>query len=87
MVGLRPADPAGKGYLSMVRHFAGIADAERQRFRDRVLALTPDDLLKTAREVLVPALKLSSVAVYAGEERLMQANETLAAKLVIESLT
>jgi Zn-dependent M16 (insulinase) family peptidase len=83
----RPADPAGKGYLSMVRHFAGIADAERQRFRDRVLALTPDDLLRTAREVLVPALKLSSVAVYAGEERLKKANETLAVKLVIEPLT
>jgi Zn-dependent M16 (insulinase) family peptidase len=83
----RPADPAGKGYLSMVRRFAGIADAERQGFRDRVLALTPDDLLRTTREVLVPALKLSSVAVYAGEERLKQANETLAAKLVIESLT
>ena len=83
----RPADPAGKGYLSMVRHFAGIADAERQGFRDRVLALSPDDLLRTAREVLVPALKSSSVAVYAGEERLRQANETLAVKLVIEPLT
>jgi presequence protease len=83
----RPADPAGKGYLSMVRHFAGIADSDRQGFRDRVLALSPDELLRTTREVLVPALKTSSVAVYAGEERLKQANETLETKLVIESLT
>jgi presequence protease len=83
----RPADPAGKGYLSMVRHFAGIIDSDRQGFRDRILSLSPDDLLKTAREVLIPALKTSSVAVYAGEERLKQANESLEAKLVIEPLT
>jgi Zn-dependent M16 (insulinase) family peptidase len=83
----RPADPAGKGYLSMVRHFAGIADSDRQGFRDRILSLSPDELLRTAREVLMPALKTSSVAVYAGEERLKQANETLETKLVIEPLT
>jgi hypothetical protein len=35
----------------------------------------------------MPALKTSSVAVYAGEERLKQANETLETKLVIEPLT
>jgi Zn-dependent M16 (insulinase) family peptidase len=83
----RPADPAGKGYLSMIRHFAGITDADRQAFRDRVLELSPDEILKTVREILVPALKASSVAVYAGEERLLRANETLVPKLVIEPLT
>ncbi len=83
----RPADPAGKGYLSMIRHFAGITDADRQAFRDRVLELSPDEILKTVREILVPALMASSVAVYAGEERLLRANETLVPKLVIEPLT
>jgi len=82
----RPADPAGKGYLAMVRHFAGIFDAERQGFRDRVLGLCPEDLLKAAQGVLLPALKSSSVAVYAGEERLKQANDTLSEKLIIEPL-
>ena len=82
----RPADPAGKGYLSMVRHFSGISDAHRQAFRDRILGLSPAELLKAVREVLVPALRASSVAVYAGEDRLARANETLSAKLVIEPL-
>jgi hypothetical protein len=82
----RPADPSGKGYLSMIRHVAGITDANRQAFRDRVLDLSPEEFLKTVREVLIPILKESSVAVYAGEDRLARANETLVPKLVVEPL-
>jgi len=82
----RPSDPAGKGYLAMVRHFSGITDADRQAFRDRVLAMTPEALLKAVREVLVPALEASSVAVYAGRERLARARETAVPNLVIEPL-
>ena len=82
----RPADPSGKGYLSMIRHFAGITDGNRQAFRDRVLDLSPEKLLETVREVLMPILRESSVAVYAGEDRLARANETLVPKLVVEPL-
>lgn len=82
----RPSDPAGKGYLAMVRHFSGITDDDRQAFRDRVLAMTPEELLKTVRDVLVPALGASSVAVYAGRDRLARARETAVPNLVIEPL-
>ncbi len=82
----RPSDPAGKGYLAMVRHFSGITDADRQAFRDRILAMTPDELLRAVREVLVPALDESSVAVYAGEDRLARARETAVPQLTIEPL-
>jgi len=82
----RPSDPAGKGYLAMARHLSGITDADRQAFRDRVLAMTPDELLRTVREVLVPALEASSIAVYAGEDRLVRARETAVPDLVIEPL-
>lgn len=82
----RPSDPAGKGYLAMVRHFSGITDADRQAFRDRVLAMTPEELLRSVREVLLPALGASSVAVYAGEERLARARQTAVPNLVIEPL-
>jgi len=82
----RPSDPAGKGYLAMVRHFSGITDADRQAFRDRVLAMTPEVLLGTVRDVLVPALGASSVAVYAGQDRLARARETAVPNLVIEPL-
>lgn len=82
----RPSDPAGKGYLAMVRHFSGITDTDRQAFRDRVLAMTPDGLLKAVRDVLVPALDMSSVAVYAGQDRLARARATTVPKLSIEPL-
>lgn len=82
----RPSDPAGKGYLAMVRHFSGITDADRQAFRDRVLAMTPEEMLKTVRDVLVPALAASSVAVYAGQDRLERARKTAVPNLVIEPL-
>jgi Zn-dependent M16 (insulinase) family peptidase len=70
----------------MARHLSGITDADRQAFRDRVLAMTPDELLRTVREVLVPALEASSIAVYAGEDRLVRARETAVPDLVIEPL-
>ena len=82
----RPSDPAGKGYLAMVRHFSGITDTDRQAFRDRVLAMTPAGLLKAVRDVLVPALDASSVAVYAGQDRLARARATAVPTLTIEPL-
>ena len=82
----RPSDPAGKGYLAMVRHFSGITDTDRQAFRDRVLAMTPAGLLKAVRDVLVPALDASSVAVYAGQDRLARARAAAVPTLTIEPL-
>ncbi len=82
----RPMDPAGKGFASMIREFAGITDDDRLRFRGEILALTSDALLEAARRWLLPAREAASVAVYASEDRLRKANEVLRPSLSISPL-
>lgn len=82
----RPMDPAGKGFVSMIRHFAGISDEGRLQFREGVFAVTADSLLEAARRYLLPALETASIAVYGSDERLRKANEALHPALSIEPL-
>lgn len=83
----RPMDPAGRGFTALTRACAGLTDADRQTFRDAVLNVTPGQLQETAARYFPPASTSAVVAVYAAEERLIQANETLPAKLAIERLS
>jgi len=82
----RPMDPAGRGFTALIRAFAGLSDADRQAFRDSVLSVTSKQLQETATRYFLPAAASAVVAVYAAEERLIQANETLAPKLTIGKL-
>jgi hypothetical protein len=83
----RPMDPAGRGFTAMIRAFAGLTDTDRQAFRDGVLNVTADQLHETAVRYFAPAAASAVVAVYADEERLIRANETMPSKLTIERLT
>jgi len=82
----RPMDPAGKGFVSMIRHFAGISDGDRLKFREGVFAVTADSFLEAAGRCLLPALETASIAVYGSDERLRKANEALHPPLSIEPL-
>ena len=82
----RPMDPSGRGYTAMIRTFAGLTDDERQRFRNRVLGVTAEAVRETAVRYFGPAAASAVVAVYAPEDRLRQANETLPSPLALESL-
>jgi hypothetical protein len=82
----RPLDPARKGFVSMIRDFAGITDEDRLKFRKGVFAVNADSLLDAARRCLLPALETSSIAVYGSDDRLRKANETLRPALLIEPL-
>ncbi|MFH1080893.1 MAG: insulinase family protein [Pseudomonadota bacterium] len=82
----RPMDPAGKGFTAMIREFAGLTDDDRQVFRDGILNVTSDQLQETAVHYFKPAAAAAVVAIYAAEERLIRANETLPARLTIERL-
>jgi Zn-dependent M16 (insulinase) family peptidase len=79
-------DPAGRGFTALIRTFAGLTDADRQAFRDGVLTVTSEQLQETAARYFLPAAVSAVVAVYAAEERLIRANETLPSKLTIERL-
>ena len=70
----------------MIRTFAGLTDEARQRFRDRVLGVTAEAVRETAIRYFGPAAAAAVVAVYAPEDRLRQANETLSPRLTVESL-
>ncbi len=79
-------DPSGRGYTAMIRTFAELTDDERQRFRNLVLGVTAEAVRETAVRYFGPAAASAVVAVYAPEERLRQANETLSSPLALESL-
>ena len=82
----KPMGPPGRGYIAMIRNFAGLTDEDRQRFRNQVFDTSSKSLMEAADHLLAPAAKSSSVAVYAAAERLNKANETLDPELEIETL-
>ena len=82
----RPLDPAGRGYTALIRELSGLTDADRRRFREEVLGVTPERLQETARRYFPPAAEAAVVAVCAAEERLQKANESLKDKLTLEKL-
>ncbi len=80
----KPMDPAGRGYVAMIREFIGLTDDDRRRFRNGILEMTPDGLLDAARRFFEKTTE--NVAVYASEERLKRANERLDGELRMEPL-
>jgi len=83
----RPMDPAGRGFASMIRHFSGLTDEERRRFRQAVLSMGTRELTAGALQYLAGVKNRSAVAVYSAGEKMNQANETLRPSLQIEPLT
>ncbi len=82
----RPQDPSGRGYVAMMRSFAGATDAMRQTFRNAVLSATPGDIRRTLADYFAKAADDQAVAVYSAREKLVQANEALIEKLALENL-
>ncbi len=82
----KPMDPAGRGYASMMRHFAGVSDEMRQNFRYAVLSATPQNIKECTEKYFSVATKTDAVAVYSALEKLNEANNILVDKLIIENL-
>lgn len=82
----KPMDPAGRGYTSMMRHFAGVSDEMRQSFRYSVLSATPQNIKECTEKYFAGATKTDAVAVYSALEKLNEANNILDNKLIIEYL-
>ena len=82
----KPMDPSGRGYIAMIRDFMGLSDDDRLKFRSDILDMTPELLLKAAADYVHRAVESAVVAIYAAEESLQKANETLDVKLRVESL-
>ena len=82
----RPLDPAGRGYTALIREFSALTDADRRRFREEILDITPERLQDAARGYFSAAAEAAGIAVCASEERLEKANEILTDKLTLEKL-
>ena len=82
----KPVGPAGRGYTSLMRSFAGITDNMRQKFRDDILSATPLKLKDVLVDYFSNASKSAAVAVYSAPERLNEANNRLEEKLVLENI-
>ncbi|MFA5322972.1 MAG: insulinase family protein [Smithella sp.] len=82
----KPMDPAGRGYTSMMRGFAGITDDMRRKFREDLLSATPRKLKETLADYFTKAAKTAAVAVYSAPEKLNEANKRLEEKLLIENI-
>ncbi|MEW6382228.1 MAG: insulinase family protein [bacterium] len=82
----RPMGPGTRGFTAMIWDFTGITDEHRKKFREEVLATTPESLRQAAAAHLRPSLSDSVLAVYAPEDRLKRAGEALQLKLNIQPL-
>ena len=81
----RPMAPGVRGFIAFERLLVGIDDADRQRFREAVLATGPEELRRAARETVLPALGRARQAVLAPKDRLEAANMELGGIFEIES--
>lgn len=82
----KPSGPAGRGYTSLMRRFAGVSDTMRQKFRDDVLSATPRKLRDALADYFSKTTESASVAVYSAPEKLNDANKHLEEKLIIENI-
>ena len=83
----KPMDPSSRGYIAMIRDFTGLTDEDRLKFRNSILDMTPELLLEAASRYFTSAADSAVVSVYASQENLQKANESLEPKLNVETLT
>ena len=82
----KPMDPAQRGYTAMIREFSGITEGMRQAFRDEILGMTAETLQQAATRYFAGEERAFAVAVYAAEDKLVRANETMQPMLVVSPL-
>jgi len=73
----KPMDPSTRGYVALIRHFAGLDDAIRARLRQEILDMKEGRLRDDSSRFLAAAAASAVVAVCGKEERLRAANEDL----------
>ena len=82
----KPMDPSSRGYVAMIREFTGLSDDDRLKFRNDILDMKPETLHKTAMDYFAPIAQSSIIAVYASEENLRKASDSMETKLRMETL-
>ncbi|MCF8050912.1 MAG: insulinase family protein [Desulfobacterales bacterium] len=73
----RPDPPGPAARKAFYRKLIGLTDVERNRFKQRVLAMTKDAVLDVARSTFIGSLKKGAVAVISSKTSLEAANARL----------
>ena len=82
----RPMDPAQRGYTAMIRELSGLTEGMRQAFRNEIIGMTAEALQQAATRYFAGEKQAFAVAVYAAEDKLLRANETMQPRLVVSPL-
>jgi Zn-dependent M16 (insulinase) family peptidase len=82
----KPMDPSTRGYVAMIRDFAGLDDKMRLQLRCRILDMDEGLLREDVSRFMTPAEASAVIAVFGEESRLRAANEVLKTKLKVEPL-
>ena len=73
----RPLSPSGRGSNEFANYQQGLSHAMRQQYRDRLLAVTKEQLLDVAKRHLSDKLNQSPVSILSNEETLTGAKSNL----------
>lgn len=82
----RPMDPAGKGYIAMIREISGLTDEIRLQFRTRILDMQAEKLREDVSRYFPSVENNGVIAVYSSQQNLEQANRVLEKKLPTANL-
>lgn len=74
----RPIRPAQAVGAALSRHLNGQSVAFRKDFRDRLLSLTGEDIMRVTKEILEPAFDSAPVCAVSSKEKLEENNKILA---------
>ena len=73
----KPHPPGPSAKHAFIRNYLGLSDEIRQRYKQRVLKVTKDQIIETAEQYFKDQDKNSSVAVISSEDKLKDANKKL----------
>ncbi|OQY19810.1 MAG: peptidase M16 [Desulfobacteraceae bacterium 4572_35.1] len=81
----RPLSPSGRGSHEFANQLQGLSHDKRQQFRNRLLAVTKEQLLDVGKRYLLEQINCSPISILSNEAALLTAQKTLT-QLKIEQL-
>ena len=72
-----PVSPGSRGYLAYCWLQEGKTSEIRQKFRDRILSVTSDDVINAVKKHIQPQFEIGKTVIFAGKELIEKENQVL----------